>query len=425
MTTESGSEVKGKLESHPCYCEDAHRKFARMHVPVAPRCNIQCNYCDRKYDCMNESRPGVTSEVLSSEEAVAKIGYVKERIPNLSVIGIAGPGDPLANEETFETLEKVHEAFPDLTLCLSTNGLNLPKYVDRLWELNVRFLTVTINATDPDIAKQIYDFVIWEGKILRGREAAERLITNQLEGIRRAVELGMCVKVNTVFIPEVNGKHIPELAKKVKGLGAYISNIIPLIPVPGTKFEKARPPTPKERRELQSLCGVDIRQMRHCRMCRSDAIGLLGQDRSREFAVIPCGQCEPEPAAEMPPMGEKDSYKVAVASSDGDVVDLHFGQARTFYTFDVEAGSLIPRETMDVETYEEVPMFGEAHSNKLEMAASALSDFDIIIAEKFGYRAVEELRKHTILAFVAKGNINEAVKRAVDLLRKGRLEEFE
>ena len=28
------------------------------------RCNIQCNYCDRKFDCTNESRPGVTSGVL-------------------------------------------------------------------------------------------------------------------------------------------------------------------------------------------------------------------------------------------------------------------------------------------------------------------------------------------------------------------------
>ena len=25
-----------------------------MHVAVAPACNIQCNYCNRKYDCANE-----------------------------------------------------------------------------------------------------------------------------------------------------------------------------------------------------------------------------------------------------------------------------------------------------------------------------------------------------------------------------------
>ena len=64
---------KDILETHPCFCEGAHSKFARMHLPVAPRCNIQCNYCDRRYDCTNESRPGVTSTVLTAEEAVVKI----------------------------------------------------------------------------------------------------------------------------------------------------------------------------------------------------------------------------------------------------------------------------------------------------------------------------------------------------------------
>ena len=54
-----------KIQDHPCYSEDAHHYFARMHIAVAPACNIQCNYCNRKYDCSNESRPGVVSEKLT------------------------------------------------------------------------------------------------------------------------------------------------------------------------------------------------------------------------------------------------------------------------------------------------------------------------------------------------------------------------
>ena len=127
-------EVLESLKTHPCYNEEAHRNFARMHLPVAPRCNIQCNYCNRKYDCSNESRPGVTSEVLSPEEAIDKIRIVKEKIPELKVIAIAGPGDPLANDESFVTMDLVHKEFPEMTLCISTNGLMLPKYADRLFE---------------------------------------------------------------------------------------------------------------------------------------------------------------------------------------------------------------------------------------------------------------------------------------------------
>ena len=56
--------------NHPCFDDSARHRYARVHLPVAPRCNIQCNFCDRKMDCLNESRPGVTSSVLSPGQAV-------------------------------------------------------------------------------------------------------------------------------------------------------------------------------------------------------------------------------------------------------------------------------------------------------------------------------------------------------------------
>jgi len=62
--------IRARIEDHPCYSEDAHHHFARMHVAVAPACNIQCHYCNRKYDCANESRPGVVSEVLTPDKGV-------------------------------------------------------------------------------------------------------------------------------------------------------------------------------------------------------------------------------------------------------------------------------------------------------------------------------------------------------------------
>lgn len=293
MATVKDPDLNAMLETHPCYTEKAHTQFARMHLPVAPKCNIQCNYCNRRFDCMNESRPGVTSEILTPEQAVEKIRYVKERIPYLTVIGIAGPGDPLANEETFRTLDLVRKEFPEMSLCLSTNGLMLPRNVDRLKSLGVRFITVTINAVDPEIGSKMYEFVKYEGKVLRGIEAAEKLIENQLLGVKMASKAGMLVKVNVVMVPEVNAEHIPAVAKKVKQLGAYIVNVIPLIPVPGTNFANMRAPTPKERKALQDLCESDIKQMRHCRFCRADAVGLLGEDRSSEFAHVTCSLARP------------------------------------------------------------------------------------------------------------------------------------
>lgn len=270
-----------KIQEHPCFSENACHLFGRMHLPVAPKCNIQCNYCIRKYDCVNESRPGVTSKVLSPEEALERVREVLNKVHYIKVVAVAGPGEPLFNEETFETFRLVKAEFPHLMRCMSTNGLLLPDRIDDIEELGIGTLTVTLNAVDPTIGKLIYSFVNYHGKIYRGEEAAEILLKNQLEGIREAVKRKIIVKVNTVYIPTINDKHIVDIAKQIGKMGVYMQNIMPLIPQ--YKFADIKPPTPEEKREMQARCSAYVKQMTHCRQCRADAIGRLGKDIQQQF----------------------------------------------------------------------------------------------------------------------------------------------
>lgn len=272
-------DIKRIISQHPCYSKEAQHKFGRIHLAVAPKCNIQCNYCDRKFDCVNESRPGVTSEVLTPQEALEKTRQVLKEFPFIKVVGIAGPGDPLANDETFETLELIKKEFPDVTLCLSTNGLALPEKLPDLIRVGVTTLTVTLNAIDPEIEAQLIGHVSYNGKIYRGIEAAEIMIKNQLEGIRLAVEAGLVIKINTVLVPGINDKHIVELAKKINELGVFIMNVMPLICQ--AKFADREAPSPAECKAIQNQCEPYVQQMRHCRQCRSDAYGLIGKDMSQ------------------------------------------------------------------------------------------------------------------------------------------------
>ncbi|MDK2889551.1 MAG: nitrogen fixation protein NifB [Methanoculleus sp.] len=265
-----------KISEHPCYSDKACHAFGRCHVPVAPKCNIQCNYCIRDFDCVNESRPGVTSRVLSPEEALDLVRNVVKEYPYVKVVGIAGPGEPLANPETFEALRLIHEEFPHLIMCISTNGLMLPESIEELAKYDVGNVTVTLNAVDPSIGEKIYSWVEYDGKKYHGREAAELLLSQQMKGIEMAVAKKMFVKINTVYIPGINDEHIPEIAKKVGEMGAFTFNVIPLIPQ--YRFASITPPTPKDKREMQDKCAPYIKQMRHCARCRADAIGKLGQD---------------------------------------------------------------------------------------------------------------------------------------------------
>jgi len=267
------------ISEHPCYDKNAQHKFGRIHLPVAPDCNVQCKFCVREFDCVNESRPGVTSKVLTPQEALEKAKDVIKEHPFIKVVGIAGPGDPLANDETFETFELIKKEFPDITLCMSTNGLALPEKLPELVRLGVSTLTVTVNAIDPEIIEKIYSHIIYDGKVLKGIEAAKIMHRNQMDGIKAAVEAGLVLKINTVLIPTINDDHIIDIAKKMKEMGVYIMNVMPLISQ--GEFAHITPPTAQERAAVQKECEPYVTQMRHCRQCRADAYGLIGEDMSQ------------------------------------------------------------------------------------------------------------------------------------------------
>ncbi|GHU23407.1 FeMo cofactor biosynthesis protein NifB [Betaproteobacteria bacterium] len=282
--------VRARVQDHPCYSEEAHHYFARMHVAVAPACNIQCNYCNRKYDCANESRPGVVSELLTPDQAIKKALAVAASIPQMTVLGIAGPGDPLANpERVFETFRQLSEKAPDIKLCVSTNGLNLPKYADEIARHNIDHVTITINCLDPKIGAQIYPWIFWENRRIRGFDAAAILIEQQQKGLEMLTARGILVKVNSVLIPGVNDAHLKEVSKVVKAKGAFLHNVMPLIAEArhGAYYGimEQRSPTAAELQTLQDECAGDMAMMRHCRQCRADAVGLLGEDRGAEFAL--------------------------------------------------------------------------------------------------------------------------------------------
>lgn len=319
------AKVKIDSSKHPCFNEEAKGVCGRVHLPVAPKCNIKCNYCDRRYDCVNESRPGVASAVLTPQQAALYMQGVVAREPSITVVGIAGPGDPLANpEETFGTLREIRKAFPEMLFCLSTNGLSLPAHLDELAEFNVTHVTVTVNAVDPEIGEKIYGWVR-DGKVIyRGRRAAEVMLERQLEGIKGLKERGMIVKVNTILIPGVNDDHVEEVAIKMAELGVDVLNVMAMVPNAGTPFGELDEPSHELVAAVRAKAENHLPQMKHCQRCRADAVGLLCEDRSEEFAEL-MGDCS---EAIILPSDEK-PY-VAVATREGLLVNQHLGEAEHF-----------------------------------------------------------------------------------------------
>ena len=261
-------------KTHPCLSQEANITFGRVHLPVSPECNIHCRFCSRALN-KTEQRPGVTAQLLKPEQAVETIRKALELCPQMTVAGIAGPGDALASDAALRTFRFVHEAYPKLTLCLSTNGLMLPDYAEALYNSGVRTVTVTVNAVDPDIQSKIIFYIIYKGKRYTGTQAAKILIGRQLEGIRKMSSLGVIIKVNTVLIPKVNDTHIGAVAKTVSEAGANIYNIIPLIPQ--HDFKNYSPPSCLQIEKARAAAAKYIPIFRHCQHCRADACGIPGK----------------------------------------------------------------------------------------------------------------------------------------------------
>lgn len=259
------------LMEHPCFSTQAHFCYGRIHLPVAPKCNIRCGYCDRRFDCANESRPGVTSAVVSPEEALARVERALRWDHRLRVVGIAGPGEPLANAATLKTLRLVHQHFPNLLLCLSTNGLTLADHLPELLDCGISSLTITVNSLTVHSAKHIYHAVAGS----TDTDAISTFLTAQQEGAAKAVTAGVAVKINTVVIPGVNTDEIEEIARWAGRVGVSVMNLMPLIPQ--AAFQGVSPPSQSLLCDLRNRAGVYVSQFTHCRQCRADAAGVPGE----------------------------------------------------------------------------------------------------------------------------------------------------
>ena len=416
-------EVWEKVKNHPCYSEEAHHHYARMHVAVAPACNIQCNYCNRKYDCANESRPGVVSEKLTPEQAARKVLAVASAIPQMTVLGIAGPGDPLANPaKTFKTFELVAKAAPDIKLCLSTNGLMLPDHIDAIARYNVDHVTITVNMIDPQVGQQIYPWIYFRNRRYTGIEAARILAERQMQGLQMLTERKILCKVNSVMIPGVNDRHLVEVNRAVKAHGAFLHNIMPLISAPehGTAYGLSgqRGPTAQELRALQDACEGEMNMMRHCRQCRADAVGLLGEDRSAEFttekieamdlrydaqsrkayqdavelerqAKVSARDSEQRRLVQVP-VAQDIRILVAVATKGNARINEHFGHAAEFQVYELSADGAKFVGHRRVDHY---CQGGYGEEDLLPNVIRAISDCHAVLVAKIGRCPKEDLQE--------------------------------
>jgi nitrogen fixation protein NifB len=383
---------------HPCFDIKAKLKYARIHLPVAPKCNVQCNYCNRKYDCINESRPGVTSSVLEPFQAVNYLRTISKKIKNISTIGIAGPGDAFAQPlKTMETIKLIHSEFPEKIFCLSSNGLDVAPYVAELKEHNVTHVTLTINSFRLETLKKINKWVRFNKRVYRGEMAALTMLEQQEISLKSLVAQGITVKVNSIIIPGVNDDEMEEIAKKVADLGAATMNCIPLIPAEGSEMADFPKPTRESVKDIVKQVSKHIKPMTHCARCRADGAGMLGKDDKDAYKLI--NQCS---SSLFPVLVQKDRPYVAVASYEGLMINKHLGEAKELMIFKQADSGFELVETRPT------PLQGDRDVRWVKLA-KVLQDCSYLLVNGVGKRPVEVLHNLDIAVVEMAGLITDGL----------------
>ena len=117
--------------------------------------------------------------------------------------------------------------------------------------------------------------------------------------------------------------------------------------------------------------------------------------------------------------------RIAVTSSDGKNVNVHFGTAWDFLIFDVDDDKMEQKET-----WSSLPWCGEDADAKfdddaIEKAASVITDREVVVTSVIRECAYDDLTGDGILSFESNDSIENAIKAYVNYpnIARGNVEE--
>lgn len=263
--------------SHCCFCTDQadYLPTPRVHVPLAKKCTLGCRYCNYIQDgniSDSMQRPGVSVMTVSGYFEIEQ--YLSKEFHKIGkpyIIGVSGPGDPLENMENLTYLHEILTSFDsDIKLCICSNGRFFNKVKEEIlgWK-ELEYFTVTVNTLHAKTAQKIYGSVIDEN-------TADALISNQLSAVCEMHKSGRKVKINTVFMPEINGSEIETMFTYLQQKGADCFNLLPMVPT-GSKYQYMLGDNETSSQfdltdSYLRRCGFPLTCS--CRQCRADFCGV-------------------------------------------------------------------------------------------------------------------------------------------------------
>ncbi|MFA9461044.1 GTP 3',8-cyclase MoaA [Thiohalorhabdus methylotrophus] len=180
-----------------------NRPLRDLRISVTDRCNFRCVYCMPKELFGSGHAFLPRDEILSFEEITRLTRIFTEH--GVSKLRITG-GEPLVRHdiEHFVAMVAAVEGIEDITL--TTNATLLPGKAEALREAGLSRITVSLDAIEDEVFRQINDVGYPVDRVLEGIDAAS------------AAGLGP-IKVNMVVKRGMNEEQILPMARHFRGTG--------------------------------------------------------------------------------------------------------------------------------------------------------------------------------------------------------------
>ena len=185
------------------------REINYLRVSVTDRCDFRCTYC------MAENMQFLPKKDILTLEEIEDIcnSFIKFGTKKIRLTG----GEPLVRKGIFNLIEnlgkKIGNGLDELTI--TTNGSQLEKHAEKLFEFGVRRINVSLDHLDPEKFTLITRWGILE---------------KVLNGIEKAKQVGLKIKINTVALKNFNEDHIVEMIDwcSKKGYDITLIEVMPM-----------------------------------------------------------------------------------------------------------------------------------------------------------------------------------------------------
>jgi cyclic pyranopterin phosphate synthase len=170
-----------------CMRDRFGRRIYYLRISVTDRCNMRCRYC------MPNGFSFLPHDYLMSYEQILKLAeiFVELGIRKIRITG----GEPLIRNNIMFLIESLGRMRGLDELTLTTNGLKLGEYSRSLKEAGVRRVNVSLDSLNRKTFKEITGTDFFD------------VVVN---GIRRARNEGLSVKINVVALRGINDKEFKD-----------------------------------------------------------------------------------------------------------------------------------------------------------------------------------------------------------------------